>query len=49
MDQQVKNLPGMQMTQEMVQSLGWEAPLEEEMTTHSSILAISTYSSAIMH
>ena len=48
MDQQVKNLPGMQMTQEMVQSLGWEAPLEEEMTTHSSILAISTYPSAIV-
>ena len=30
----------MQETQEMwVQSLGWEDPLEEEMTTHSSILA----------
>ena len=27
-------------TQEMwVQSLGWEEPLEEEMATHSSILA----------
>ena len=24
-----------------VQSLGWEDPLEEEMETHSSILAIS--------
>ena len=30
----------MQETQEMqVQSLGWEDPLEEGMTTHSSILA----------
>ena len=30
----------MQETQETwVQSLGWEDPLEEEMTTHSSILA----------
>ena len=36
----VKNLPAMQEIQEMqVQSLGWEDPLEEEMTTHSSILA----------
>ena len=36
----VKNLPAMQEPQEMgVQSLGWEDPLEEEMTTHSSILA----------
>ena len=33
----VKNLPKMQETQ--VQSLGWEDPLEEGMTTHSSILA----------
>ena len=33
----VKNLPAMQETQ--VQSLGWEAPLEKEMATHSSILA----------
>ena len=33
----VKNLPAMQETQ--VQSLGWENPLEEEMATHSSILA----------
>ena len=32
----VKNLPAMQETQ--VGSLGWEDPLEEEMTTHSSIL-----------
>ena len=30
----------MQETQEIqVRSLGWEDPLEEEMTTHSSILA----------
>ena len=30
----------MQETEEMrVQSLGWEDPLEEEMATHSSILA----------
>ena len=30
----------MQETQEMcVQSLGWEDPLEEEMASHSSILA----------
>ena len=33
----VKNLPAMQETQ--VPSLGWEDPLEEEMATHSSILA----------
>ena len=33
----VKNLPAMQETQ--VQSLGREYPLEEEMATHSSILA----------
>ena len=42
MAQQVKNLPAMQETQEMVQSLSREAPLEEEMATRSSILAIST-------
>ena len=36
----VKNLPAMQEAQEMqVQFLGWEDPLEEEMATHSSILA----------
>ena len=35
--QTVKNLPAMQETK--VQSLGWEDPLEEEMATHSSILA----------
>ena len=33
----VKNPPAMQET--WVQSLGWEDPLEKEMTTHSSILA----------
>ena len=33
----VKNLPAMQETP--VRSLGWEHPLEEEMETHSSILA----------
>ena len=27
------------MQEMQVQSLGWEDPLEEEMTTHSSILA----------
>ena len=36
----VKNLPAMQELQEMwVRSLGWEDSLEEEMATHSSILA----------
>ena len=40
MAQAVKNLPAMQETQEMqVRSLGWEDPLEEEMATHSNILA----------
>ena len=40
MAQQVKNLPAVQWTQEMqVQSLGQEDPLEEEITTHSNILA----------
>ena len=33
----VKNLPAMQGAQ--VPSLGWEDPLEEDMATHSSILA----------
>ena len=33
----VKNLPAMWET--WVQSLGWEDPLEESTTTHSSILA----------
>ena len=37
MAQTVKNLPAMQETP--VRSLGWEDPLEEGMTTHSSILA----------
>ena len=35
--QLVKNMPAMQET--LVQFLGWEAPLEEGMATHSSILA----------
>ena len=35
--QTVKHLPVMRET--WVRSLGWEDPLEEEMTTHSSILA----------
>ena len=35
--QTVKRLPVMRETQ--VRSLGWEDPLEKEMTTHSSILA----------
>ena len=35
----VKNLPEMQEMQIWVQSLGWEDPLEEDMTTHSSVLA----------
>ena len=37
MAQWVKNLPAMQETR--VRSLGQRDPLEEEMTTHSSILA----------
>ena len=35
--QTVRSRPSMQETR--IQSLGWEEPLEEEMTTHSSILA----------
>ena len=35
--QTVKNLPAMWET--WVQSLGWEDPLEEDVATHSSILA----------
>ena len=35
--QRLKHLPGMQESQ--VRSLGWEDPLEKEMTTHSSNLA----------
>ena len=40
MAQWVKNPPVMQEIQRrQAQSLGWEDPLEEEMATHSSILA----------
>ena len=40
MAQLLKSLPIMQVIQETgVQSLGQEDPLEEEMATHSSILA----------
>ena len=36
----VKNLPAVQKMQQMrVQSMDWDDPLEEGMTTHSSILA----------
>ena len=36
----VKNLPAnARDTRDVVQSLGWEDPLEKEMATHSSILA----------
>ena len=35
--QTVRSLPAVQET--CVRSLGWEDPLEKEMTTHSSILA----------
>ena len=35
--QSVKNLPAMWET--WVQSLGWEDPREEDMATHSSVLA----------
>ena len=36
----VMNLPVVQEVQvNSVQSLGWEDPLEEEMVTHSSVLA----------
>ena len=37
MAQRVKHLPAMWET--WVRSLGWEDPLEKEMTTHSSTLA----------
>ena len=37
MAQTVQKLPAMQETK--VQSLDWKDPLEEEMATHSSILA----------
>ena len=37
-----KNSPGMQELQETwVGSLGWEDPIEEEVATHSSVLAWS--------
>ena len=40
MAQRVKDPPAVQETQETwVRSLGWEHPLEEEMATHSGILA----------
>ena len=40
MAQWVKNLPVMQETQATRgPSLGWEDPMEEEMVTHSNILA----------
>ena len=40
MTQLVKNLPAMQKTQETwIQLLGQEDPLEEEIATHSNILA----------
>jgi len=35
--QLVKNLPAMRET--LVQSLGWEDPLEKRTATHSSVLA----------
>ena len=35
--QSIKRLPAMRET--WVQSLGWEDPLEQDMATHSSILA----------
>ena len=38
MAQTVKNLPA--NAGDIVQSLGWEDPLEKEMATHSSILAM---------
>ena len=38
MAQLVKNLPVMR--EPWVSSLGWEDPLEKEMATHSSILAL---------
>ena len=37
MVQLVKNMSAMQET--LIQSLGWEDPLEKETATHSSILA----------
>ena len=37
MPQTIKNLPAVRET--WIRSLGWEDPLEEDMATHSSILA----------
>ena len=37
---QVKNLPTQEPWETPMQSLGWEDPLEEEMATLSSILAM---------
>ena len=43
MAHRVKNLPTMLVTQDtQVRSLGWEDPVEKEMTTHSNILACKT-------
>ena len=33
-------MPVQEMQEMLVQSLGWEDPLEKEMSTHSSILAL---------
>ena len=41
----VKDLPAMQEMR--VPSLGWENPLEKEMATHSSILAMAPHSSTL--
>ena len=38
MAQMLKNLPAMQET--WVQYLGWKDPLEEDMATHTGILAL---------
>ena len=35
------HLPGQEIQETQIQSLGWEDPLEEEMATHPSILAWS--------
>ena len=44
MSQQVENPHALQETQEIqVRSLGQEDPLEEEMATHSDILALRTH------
>ena len=43
MAHQIKNLPAMQGTQEtQVQSLGWKDPLENKMSTNSSLLVWET-------